>query len=307
MCMCPSWQTADTPSLACLGKTGSRWQRRSWNEPLPPSNSAVAPRTCSRYEYRGSQRSQKRPSSPAFLRHCLLQAKFATCMLLCTECSATVFPIISYKLCVANSTGQIVDEAGQAVDLALWQQHFTHCSEKCPGNKGREFLARIDTTLIFSELDYAKKKIKPTPPGRWQDFKYTTGRVRSASQGSASNHSSSSPAAPPSASRQSLSVESLSCAFDLGQTHPVALGLAHVLRYIRSQLSSLTHIYGCFAYPRRMQEMLVCQFSRLCQAQNIVNEALRCDRRTWQDNLRRVPGRWVRSQHAICSLRLRGL
>lgn len=153
------------------------------------------------------------------------QVKLATCLLICTECSATLFPIINDKLCVANSTGQLVDEAGQAVDLALWQNHFTHCHERCPGTKGREFLARIDIVLMFSELDYAKKKIKGTAVGRWSDFKYTTGRVRSAIHYSApAQPATGAPAPPPSSGRPS-SVESLAVTVDPRQTHPVAIGV----------------------------------------------------------------------------------
>jgi hypothetical protein len=144
--------------------------------------------------------------------------------LICTECSATLFPIINDKLCVANSTGQLVDEAGQAVDLALWQNHFTHCHERCPGTKGREFLARIDIVLMFSELDYAKKKIKGTGVGRWSDFKYSTGRVRSAIHYSAPTQPATGALAPPPSSGRPSSVESLAVAVDPRQTHPVALG-----------------------------------------------------------------------------------
>jgi hypothetical protein len=151
-----------------------------------------------------------------------VQVKLATCLLICTECSATLFPIINDKLCVSNSTGQIVDQAGQAVDLALWQNHFAHCHDKCPG-KSHDSLARIDVVLMFSELDYAKKKLKSTGVGRWLEFKYTTGHIRSTSQHSSSAYPAASGAAPPPSSRPS-SVGSIAAPVDLGQTHPVALG-----------------------------------------------------------------------------------
>ncbi len=154
--------------------------------------------------------------------------------MICTECSATLFPIINDKLCVANSTGQLVDEAGQAVDLALWQNHFTHCHERCPGTKGREFLARIDIVLMFSELDYAKKKIKGTGVGRWSDFKYSTGRVRSAIHYSAPTQPATGALAPPPSSGRPSSVESLAAAVDPRQTHPVALGTTLLCEPVQS-------------------------------------------------------------------------
>ncbi len=91
-------------------------------------------------------------------------AKYQSSLLICTACSYAALPIINDRLCVHDMAHQLIDDSGQAVDLNSWKSRFLHCVDKCAGSTRPELVGSIQVVIIYSELEYARKRIKYSPP-----------------------------------------------------------------------------------------------------------------------------------------------